>query len=173
MSNIIIKKAGIKDAGLIADISRQTFYETFAEVNTKENMDKFMNEQFSREELIKEVKTNDGIFYIAYDENEPLGYVRLCDGDYYPEFGNLPSLEIARIYAMKTAIGKGVGSALMKKSIETAKELNRKIIWLGVWEHNKRAIGFYKQWGFEKFGEHDFVLGNDVQRDWLMKKILY
>lgn len=172
MGNIIIKKAENKEASLIADMSRQTFYDSFVADNTKEDMEKFMNEQFSRESLIKEVETGDGIFFIAYEGEEALGYVRLRDGEYYPEFSNNSSIEIVRIYAVKAAIGKGVGSALMKKCIDTANELNREIIWLGVWERNQRAIDFYTKWGFRKFGEHDFVLGNDVQTDWLMKKTL-
>jgi len=172
MGNIIIKSAGTSDAALIADMSRQTFYDSFAASNTKEDMDKFMNEQFSRESLIKEVETGDGIFFIAYDGDEALGYVRLRSGENYSEFNDLPSIEIVRIYAVKPAIGKGVGSALIKKCIETANELNRKIIWLGVWEDNKRAIDFYIKWGFKKFGQHDFVLGTDVQTDWLMMKYL-
>jgi len=38
-----------------------------------------------------------------------------------------------------------------------------------VWEHNPKAIVFYQQIGFEHFGHHSFVLGNDVQTDCLMK----
>jgi diamine N-acetyltransferase len=45
-------------------------------------------------------------------------------------------------------------------------------VWLGVWEHNPRAIAFYEKWGFEKFGAHDFLLGTDLQTDILMKKKL-
>jgi ribosomal protein S18 acetylase RimI-like enzyme len=45
-------------------------------------------------------------------------------------------------------------------------------IWLGVWEHNHQAIKFYTTWGFEKFGDHLFLLGDDPQTDWLMKKEL-
>lgn len=167
---IQIRRATPADAALIADMSRKTFYDTFATANTKEDIDKFMNEQFSRELLMKEVEEGDGLFFIAYDGDEVLGYVRLRDGDQYPEFNNLPSIEIVRIYAVQSAIGRGVGKALIEKSLSIAKELNRKIIWLGVWEHNQRAIDFYTKWGFEKFEEHEFVLGNDVQTDWLMKK---
>ena len=68
------------------------------------------------------------------------------------------------------SIGKGVGSALMNKCIDIAREKDYHTVWLGVWEHNHRAIEFYTRWGFEKFAEHDFILGNDVQKDWLMKK---
>jgi len=47
-----------------------------------------------------------------------------------------------------------------------------KTVWLGVWEHNPKAIAFYEKWGFEKFGAHSFMLGTDAQTDLLMKKNL-
>jgi ribosomal protein S18 acetylase RimI-like enzyme len=46
------------------------------------------------------------------------------------------------------------------------------MIWLGVWEHNEHAISFYKKFGFEQFGDHIFMLGNDAQTDLLLKKNL-
>jgi len=168
--SIVIRFAGKEDADLIADLSRRTFYDSFAPDNTKEDMDKFMHEQFSKEALMKEVREEGNIFLLAYAGNEVAGYVRMRDGEQRPEFENNMSIEIARIYAIQYSIGKGVGSALMQKCIEIAKEMNREIIWLGVWEHNHRAIQFYTRWGFEKFSEHDFVLGNEVQKDWLMKR---
>jgi ribosomal protein S18 acetylase RimI-like enzyme len=153
-------------------MSRQTFYDTFATSNTKEDMDKFMSEQFGRETLIKEVGAPGNLFLLAYDGDEPLGYVRIREGEKRPEFNNHSSIEIARIYATQPSIGKGVGKVLMEECIRIAKEMNRDIIWLGVWEKNHRAIEFYRKWGFEKFAEHDFLLGNDVQTDWLMSRRL-
>jgi len=170
MNEIIVRAASSKDGELIAEMSRQTFHDSFASQNTKDDMDKFMNEQFSREKLIKEVEEPGSLFFLAWIEGQPVGYMRMRDGERYPEFGNFSSIEIARIYAVQAAIGKGVGSALIKMCLEVAKERERELIWLGVWEHNQRAINFYKKWGFEKFGDHEFVLGNDVQSDWLMKK---
>jgi len=170
---ITIRMATPADAALIAKLSRQTFYETFADSNTASDMDKFMNEQFNNEVLMKEVETPGAIFFLAYDDEEPVGYVRLRDGEYHPEFKGASSIEIARIYALKKSIGKGIGRELMHKCIDIAREMNRDIIWLGVWEKNERAIDFYQKWGFEKFAEHEFVLGNDVQTDWLMCKHLF
>lgn len=168
--SISVHLAGNKDAELIADLSRQTFYDSFALQNTKEDMDKFMKEKFSKEVLMKEVGAEGKIFLLAFSNNEVAGYASIRDGEKRKEFADKTSFEIARIYAVRHLIGKGTGSALMQKCIDIAKEMNREIIWLGVWEHNKRAIDFYARWGFEKFAEHDFVLGNDVQTDWLMKK---
>jgi ribosomal protein S18 acetylase RimI-like enzyme len=164
-----IRIATREDAALIADMSRRTFLDTFASVNTKENMDKFMREQFSTRQLMAEVGEPGNIFLLAYSENKPAGYVRLREDNNPPELKNLPSIEIARIYAVKEMIGKGVGNALMKRSLAIAREKNKQVIWLGVWEKNQRAIDFYISQGFEKFSEHPFILGDDKQTDWLMK----
>ena len=170
MNSITIRYAGAADAELIADMSRQTFYDTFAAVNTKEDMDKFMNEKFSKKKLIKEVADEKNIFLLAFDDNIPVGYAYMWEGEKRSEFNGKSSIEIARIYAVKSSIGKGVGKALLEKCLSVASEMKRSIIWLGVWENNQRAIEFYTKWGFEKFAEHDFVLGNDIQKDWLMMK---
>jgi ribosomal protein S18 acetylase RimI-like enzyme len=163
--NIIIREATTEDAALIADLSRETFYDTFAAGNAKEDMDKFLNEQFTREALMQEVGAEGNIFLIALINNEVAGYARLREKD-------ADSIEIARIYAATIMIGKGVGKTLMEESVRIARNKKKDFIWLGVWEKNERAIKFYERFGFEKFGEHPFLLGNDLQTDWLMKKML-
>jgi ribosomal protein S18 acetylase RimI-like enzyme len=170
--SLSIRQATTADAELIADLSQTTFYETFAASNTKENMDKFLSEQFTKSRLLQEVEQPGLQFFIAYNDDEVAGYLKLRDGQQPHTLGFVKTLEIARLYAMKTMIGKGVGALLMQKSIDIAKEKNKQSIWLGVWEKNQRAINFYQKWGFKKFSEQDFVLGNDVQRDWLMMKEL-
>jgi ribosomal protein S18 acetylase RimI-like enzyme len=161
-----------EDAELIADLSRQTFYETFASQNTKADMEKFMNEQFTKEALMKEVEREENIFLLAFVQNEIAGYVKMSEGKPRPEFGKMSTIEIARIYAVNKMIGKGIGSALMQKCIDIAKEKNKEVIWLGVFKKNQPAIDFYTRWGFEIFAEQDFLLGNDLQKDWLMRRIV-
>jgi len=169
---ITTRYATIDDAELIADISRETFYDTFASQNTREDMDLFMNEQFTKEKLMEEVAQENHIFILAESEGQVAGYAKLREGRYPDGLDDLPSIEIARIYSTKNFIGKGVGSALMKECIKSAHEIGKRVIWLGVWEKNELAIRFYERWGFEKFAEHEFVLGKDIQTDWLMKKLI-
>lgn len=166
--NITIRTARNLDAELIADLSRETFYDAFIADNTKENMDKFLNEQFTKESLMKEVGSPGNIFLLAYSDGVVAGYARLREKETAQG-----EIEIARIYNKTSAIGKGIGKSLMLACIETAEQLNKKIIWLGVWEKNQKAIDFYKKFGFEKYGEHDFLLGDDLQTDWLMRKYLH
>ena len=172
IQEISIKLAGIKDAGTIADISRTTFYETFAPHNTSRDMEIFLKEQFTRESLIAEVGVPFNTFYLAYAGDIIAGYIKLRERDSPKELNGLKALEIARIYATASMVGKGVGSTLMHHAVEIAKQKQKQVIWLAVWEKNQRAMDFYSKWGFEVFGKQIFILGTDLQKDWLMKKML-
>jgi ribosomal protein S18 acetylase RimI-like enzyme len=169
---IVVKLAQIKDAELIADLSRATFYESFAADNTPENMNLFMNGPFSRLQLITEVTDTENIFLLAEKQGEIIGYVKMRHSLHSKEMPIAEAIEIARIYVSQRAIGSGVGKRLMEAAINTAMDQKKAVIWLGVWEHNKRAIDFYLKWGFERFGEHIFMLGEDAQTDVLLKKTL-
>ena len=165
-----IRFATEDDAELIAELSRRTFYETFAAQNSKENMDMHMAQYYAVEKIRAELKDPLNIFFMAYDGSRPAGYVKMNE-HIKEESKELESpVEIERIYAVKEMIGKGVGKILMEKCLAIANEKNKKTVWLGVWESNKRAIEFYTRWGFEKFSDHIFPVGNDPQKDWLMKR---
>lgn len=169
---VVVRPADKNDAAAIAAISRKTFYDTFSAHNTPENMQQFMTDTFTEAALAAEVGAPGNIFLVAVSEGEMVGYARLREAPNPPELGAVPAMELARIYSLQSMIGQGVGKALMQRCIEIARQQGKQVLWLGVWEHNPRAIEFYTRWGFEKFSEHDFVLGSDVQKDWLMKLII-
>lgn len=170
--HINIRIATDNDAETIALLSRKTFYDTFAPYNTPANMDKFMHEQFMHSSLVKEVKFPSNQFLLAYAGDTLAGYVKLRDGEKPKELREMQGLEIARLYVVNDMIGKGVGRQLMQHSVDIANQKNKQVIWLAVWEKNKRAFEFYLKWGFEIFSSQVFVLGNEVQKDWIMKKKL-
>lgn len=165
---IEIRHATIHDAELIADISRETFYETYVAYNTKADMDKFMSEQFNKEKLIAQVGVEGNLFLLAYENEEPAGYIFLRD-ETHPQIPEENAVEICRFYARSSFIGKGVGKKLMQAAVAHALAENKTFIWLIVWKQNERAIKFYTSFGFEIFAEQDFILGDDVQRDWAMR----
>lgn len=169
---IRVREALKSDAGLIADLSHKTFYDSVGRFNSKENMEAFMNGDFSKDKLMAEVGEGSHIFLLAYWGNQPAGYVKLKENDPPKRIGNPRAIEIARIYVIQTAIGKGLGRALIERCLEIAMAKGKKVVWLGVWEHNHHAIAFYEKCGFKRFGEHIFMLGKDPQTDWLMKKTL-
>ena len=165
--------AGVEDAALVADLSRKTFYDSFAAFNTEENMRMYMDQQFTREMQMAEVGAPGRTFILAYMGEEPVGYASMRITPEKPAgLAGEKAIEIVQIYAVAQQIGKGVGPALMQACIDLAREQGYEWVWLGVWEHNERAQAFYAKWGFERFGEHIFIVGLDAQTDWWMRKKL-
>jgi len=68
--------------------------------------------------------------------------------------------------------GRGIRWQLPGFSVEIARDSYKVAVWLGVWEHNYRALRFYTRNGFIPVGSHLFVMGDDPQPDILMKKDL-
>jgi diamine N-acetyltransferase len=169
METINIKRIALNDIEQLQKIGRQTFYETFSELNTEENMNRYLEEGFSIEKLTIELNNKDSEFYFAEFEGKVIGYLKLNFGPSQTELKDEGALEIERIYVLKEFHGKKVGQVLYEKSIEIAKQKGVEYVWLGVWEENPRAINFYKKNGFMEFDKHTFKLGNDEQTDIMMK----
>lgn len=164
-----IRKINIDNLEALRNLSIQTFKETFEEVNTEEDMQKYLDENLSIEKLKTELENPNSEFYFAENNDEILGYLKLNFKDAQTEKLEENHFEIERIYVLKAFLGQKIGQILFDKAIEIGREKNLEYVWLGVWEENHRAIRFYEKNDFEIFGKHDFVLGKDVQTDLLMK----
>lgn len=172
MQNFLIKECSLKDIEKIKFISEKTFYETFSNENTKEDMENYLKENFSYEKIESEIKNNSSRFYIVEINEEVVAYMKINFDKAQTEPGHDNALEVQRIYVLQEYKGKNVGKLLMQKAIEIGITNNLNYIWLGVWEHNINAIRFYEKQGFEKFDTHIFKLGEDEQIDNLMKLML-
>jgi len=170
--NVKIRKIKILDLAQLQKIGISTFSETFAEHNTKEDLEKYLKESFAADKLIAELKNPDAAFYFAELDDTVIGYLKINFGDAQTELKDNKSVEIERIYVLQAYHGKKIGQLLFNKAIEIAKEHQAHYVWLGVWEENHRALQFYKKNGFVQFDTHIFKLGNDEQTDIMMKLAL-
>ena len=164
-----IRKVNLDDILVLQKLGRQTFTETFAALNTEENMTKYLEEDFSVEKLTNELSNMNSNFYFAENGNAVIGYLKLNFGGSQTELKDNNALEIERIYVLKEFHGKKIGQLLYEKALQVANERKSHYIWLGVWEENKRAISFYTKNGFVEFDKHIFKLGDDEQIDIMMK----
>ncbi len=163
-----IRIATINDIDQLCKIGKITFVETYSEQNTPENLRNYLQEKFNKKQISDEIQIPKTIFLLVELENEAVGYAKMRLN--LVENPDSKSFEIERIYISKNYHGQKYGTMLMQKCIDVAIENNYESLWLGVWEHNPKAIKFYQKWGFERFGEHIFQLGDDAQTDFLMKK---
>jgi ribosomal protein S18 acetylase RimI-like enzyme len=169
---ISVKEFNVIDVEKLVAISRETFYYTFAAENTVSDMQLFLDESFSREMLLLELLDNKNNFYGIYVGNLIAGYCKMRGNIPPVDITVLPAIEIERLYVLPEYRGKKIGAIMMKHCINTAIQRGYRSIWLGVWEHNTKAINFYERWGFEPFGSHIFMVGQDAQTDIYMKKAI-
>ncbi|MFV0899169.1 GNAT family N-acetyltransferase [Rothia dentocariosa] len=160
----------VSDVSILRGIARDTFIETFSEANKAEDMERYLTENFSEEQLARELSNPDSFFYVAEVNGHVVGYLKLNTARAQTEPQAADALEIERIYVLGSYHGGGVGQALYHHAMSVAEDRKASYVWLGVWEHNHRALRFYEKNGFIAFGTHIFQLGNDQQTDILMKK---
>ncbi len=168
-SKIHISPVSLSETETLCKIATETFKDTYAEYNTPENMRDYIETHFSSERIKEELSHPEMHYFFALRGDEIVGYIKLNEGNAQTESKFPNTLEIERIYVIPTEHGKGYGATLLSKSIEVARDKNLPQIWLGVWDQNTKAIAFYERMGFYKDGIHPFVLGNEPQRDYLMK----
>ncbi len=169
MNSIEIRIATVADLEILQKLSIQTFTETFAAVNSAENLEDYIKNNLNITQLTTELNNTNSQFFIAYSNREVIGYLKINFDDAQTEVIDTDALEIHRIYVLQTFHGKNIGHLLINKAISIAKSKTKTYVWLGVWEENYRALQFYTKNGFVVFDKHIFTLGNDKQTDLLMK----
>lgn len=169
-SPYVVRRATPDHAPLLAEMGARTFHDTFAADNTAGDMAAYLAGAFSAEIQAAELADPAIDVLLAYAGDEPVGYAKVRTGQAPDCVRGSAALEISRFYADTPWIGRGVGGALMQACLDHAASLGCDVVWLDVWEHNPRAIGFYERWGFAVVGSQDFVLGEDVQHDLLMAR---
>ena len=171
MDQLSIRQATADDAKLLTDLAYTTFWDAFAHhpKNAPEDLNHYMRQAFSLEQITAELADDKSIFLIAEIGEEPAGYAKIIVGNIEPGVTAERPIELNRLYSHQKFLGQGVGQRLMDACFERAKEEDRDVMWLGVWEFNPRAQRFYEKNGFRVVGSHTFILGSDPQTDLLMQ----
>lgn len=172
--DIIVRRAKVGDLHGLADLAARSFRDTFEADNDAKNIEDYLRSSLTVESTRKELDGSSDIFLVACRNGHvaPVGYAKLSTTTDDPSVDGQHTIEIERIYADKSEIGRGIGAALMRASLEIAEESGCHAIWLGVWERNERAIHFYERWGFVTVGNRQFALGPELQTDLVMAKAL-
>lgn len=152
----------------LRNIIETTFMDTFAHLNTDENIKIYAAKALSVVKITAEFENENSYFYFVCSEGEQAGYLKLNVKGAQNEtsFGN--AVEIERIYVLKKFQGRGLGKALFNFSKKFAKDRNKDRLWLGVWDQNTNAIEFYKRQGLDVVSQHVFWLGKEQQIDLMM-----
>src|SRR5579871_4583186 len=169
---IRIRKAKIEEVPAVLELAIEVFTDTFAEHNTPANLQAFYDDAYNLDKFLAEFAEPNSQLYLALDELKIIGFLRLRPNAEVDKHLGKNHIELHRLYVHRDYQGGNAARHLMDQALEYAAEKKFEWMWLGVWEKNLRAQKFYTKWGFERFSEHVFHLGDDPQTDWLLKKKL-
>jgi ribosomal protein S18 acetylase RimI-like enzyme len=165
---MIIRVATPADAATLAALSLKTFVDTFAPHNTAADMDSYTRVAFGEEKQRRELEMEGVITLLGEEDGDAVAYAQIRHTPAAPH----GDVEIARFYVDQPHHGRGIAPRLMDAVETHARTLGGTRLWLGVWEHNFRAIAFYRKRGFVQCSAQPFLLGTDLQTDWVMNRPL-
>ncbi len=165
---VALRRAASGDAPSLSVLAERTFRDAFGARNSPENMDLHCAKYFSPDIQAREIADKGIVTMLAVENGQFVGFTQMTLERPQQHVAGVRPAELNRIYVVAERQGKGVAQALMQQAIADAKAAGADCLWLGVWEHNPKAMAFYRKYGFEIVGSHPFMLGHERQRDLVM-----
>jgi len=160
------------DAPSLAVLAERTFRDAFGARNSPENMDLHCSRNFGPDIQLREIGNRGMVTTLADHAGTLVGFSQLKIPSASPAVAAAKPAELNRIYVAAEWHGRGAGQKLMKQALVDAARAGCDRLWLGVWEHNPKAMAFYRKFGFEVVGTQAFMLGLERQRDLVMSVAL-
>ncbi len=168
---LIVERGDERHLDEVTALAARSFRETYAWYNPPERIDAYIRDHLTVDHLRRELR--DGITLLhASHGGQTVGYATLGSGPTPPEVVLARPMELKRFYIDHAWHGHGFGRQLMNAVFDWAREGGWHGLWLGVWEHNPKAIGFYETLGFCRIGTINFQFADDPQTDILMVRTL-
>jgi ribosomal protein S18 acetylase RimI-like enzyme len=151
--DVSIRKATPADVALLSSLSIVTFYEAYFEQDDPHDLANYLRENFSTEAI--EAEMEHSAYFIAFRRGRAVGYAKLRDGEPHESVAGY-AIELQRIYLVERVWGSGIGEILLERCMDEARAMGKDVLWLGVWEENRRGLSFYAKHGFERVGTLTF-----------------
>jgi diamine N-acetyltransferase len=152
-----IRHATPEDTLTIIEIAKNTYKDHFSTIWSKEGLEKYLNNVYSKDTIESELSsTNKTDYIILENDNEIIGFSKLNYNINIPVL-NVIGTEIEKIYLKKEYTGYSFGKELIEWCINHITLKCGSLIWLEVLKTNNGAINFYSKNGFTKVGGIPFA----------------
>lgn len=174
---VTIRRALPADARALAAVAAATFALACPPGTTQADIDDFIASTLSEERFVHYLADPERDIRLAIHDGVAAGYTMLVFGepsntDAAAAVTARPTVELSKVYVLGDRHGAGVAAPLMAATLEVARERQVASVWLGVNQHNSRAIRFYEKSGFSVVGTKTFVVGSELHHDHVMLSVL-
>ncbi len=146
---IEIKEINSTHAEALSQLSKAIYAEHYLHLWYPGGADWYMHEQaYHPAKLLSELSDTNNRHFIVYEDEQPIGYLKIKISATWEGFELFDCLEIERIYLHKRASGKGIGKQLMQLSEQIARETHKDKIFLKAMDSSHNAVAFYQKLGY-------------------------
>lgn len=173
MSSVVYREASAEDVNALAELSRETFCETFAHLYDPADLALFIEDTYTPSAIARDMADPNLLYRLAEEEDQLVGYCKVGYGvtlDYDP--GDKKIVELKQLYVRSTHQGAGVAQALTDWALAEAAAVDADAMLLSVYSDNPRGQRFYQKNGFRWIADTYFMVGNHRDDEFLYLKDL-
>lgn len=169
---ILIRPAEPGDAAALTALGRRTFSDAFGADNSPDDLRDFLDGAYRVDIQQRELADDALTYLVAERDGALLAFALLRSGKPCPHVSDPSAIELQRFYLDAGSQGTGLAQRLMASCLSHAAASGAGTLYLGVWEHNARALRFYAAQGFREVGSQVFHVGSDPQQDLVLARSL-
>lgn len=160
------RKAGIRDINSIMELAVATWYPSYGNILSKNQIDYMLDLFYSPAALTSQMQSGH-YFLVLSDNGKDIGFA-----SFEPHYNKEGATKIHKLYVLPQQQGSGGGRLLMSAIESHAAANGDKAITLNVNRFNK-ALNFYLKSGFEITGVEDIDIGHGyLMEDYIMAKTI-
>ena len=176
MTDAVIRSARPEDAEALGALGRQTFIDTFVAKDgfaipyPAHDLEAFLDASFSTEATAKKLAEAGAAWWVAERDGELLAFANAGPNTLPHPDGEPGHMELRRLYVGKAAQGLGLGTELLKLSLDWMEAHTTGPLWIGVWSGNLKAQRLYAAYGFAKAGEYQYPVGDWRDDEFILRR---
>lgn len=173
MSELVLRGADAGDIPALSRLGIASFVAKFGHMYCAKDLGTFLEQAFSLAAITSEVASPARLYRLAFRGEALVGYCKLGLTCGFPEHARgAKVLELKQLYTDPAATGQGIGKALMDWAMQEFAARGADEAQLSVWSGNHGAQRFYARYGFEKVADITFAVGEHLDEEFLLARLL-
>lgn len=158
-----ISEATAEDIPLIIDIAEKTWWPTYQDILTREQIRYMLDTIYTPESIASQMALGAQQFLIGKDERGPQGF-----SSYSPRAEDPKIYKLHKLYVLPENQKRGYGRMLIDEVRNRMMQLHKYTLDVNVNRYNT-AVRFYENYGFKIIREEDIPIGPYWMNDYLLR----
>jgi ribosomal protein S18 acetylase RimI-like enzyme len=160
-----IRNSKIEDIPSIVEIAYNTWFKTYENIISKEQIDFMFGEMYTPEAIYKQIDFLGHRFLIAEENGVDVGFASFSEMLHE----NIKTAKVHKLYFLPSTHKKGYGKMMLSHIEELLSKENYHFLILNV-NRNNPAFQFYQKLNYSVRESIDIPYGNYILNDYVMEK---